>query len=158
MASTLPFALHTVHSPGNLAGLLVTPADGCEIGLVVHETTVKCWFLVWVRWLDVNLRLWVRLLGLQINDCSLRFHDWRGIPEKRCQQLMPGEIFKYAYEVLEPEVMWIDEMICKCVWAYMVIYLPGGRREWSAYAGMGYWAFINLWEVQFYPQRRWNQT
>lgn len=45
----------TVHAARDLTRLLVAPADGREVGLVVHEAAVEERLHVWVRGLDVNL-------------------------------------------------------------------------------------------------------
>ena len=52
----------TIHATRNLTRLLVAPADGSEIGLVVHETGVEEWLDVGVRRFDVNLSTAGRVL------------------------------------------------------------------------------------------------
>ena len=49
------FIVPTIHATGNLASLLVTPADRGEISLVVHETTVEVRLDIWVGRCDVDL-------------------------------------------------------------------------------------------------------
>lgn len=45
----------TIHAPSDLTSLLVTPADGSKVGLVVHETAIEVRLDVWVLRRDVNL-------------------------------------------------------------------------------------------------------
>ena len=45
----------TIHATSDLAGLLVTPTNGCYISLVVEEATVKEGLDVWIARFDVNL-------------------------------------------------------------------------------------------------------
>ena len=45
----------TIHSPCDLASLLVAPTDGGEVSLVVHEAGVEEGLDVGVRRLDVDL-------------------------------------------------------------------------------------------------------
>lgn len=45
----------TIHTPGDLSSLLVTPTNGSKVGLVVHEAAVEERCLVWVWRADVDL-------------------------------------------------------------------------------------------------------
>lgn len=47
----------TVHAPSDFSGLLVAPADGREVGLVVHEAAVEEGRLVRIARLDVDLSM-----------------------------------------------------------------------------------------------------
>jgi hypothetical protein len=60
----------TVHSASDLAGLLVAPADGGEVCLVVHEPGVEIRLSVWVGRPDVDLATarWVFLRGTSVQN------------------------------------------------------------------------------------------
>lgn len=46
----------TIHATSDFAGLLVAPADGSEVGLVIQEARVEEWLDVRVGRLDVDLQ------------------------------------------------------------------------------------------------------
>lgn len=92
----------TIHTPRNLASLLVTPADGREVGLVVHETTVESRLNVWVLGGDMDPATASRVLQIL--------------------EPMQQEYKNLVY----------DKDNNNDTSTYIVMYLPGGRRAWSA--------------------------
>lgn len=104
----------TIHTTSDLTGLLVTPTDRREVSLVVHETAVEEGLDVRVGRLDMNLKAIPVSFTSSTKDSTsyLATRSW-------------------VLEVLEPEYCQ-RSTVSSVKSTYIVIYLPGGSKVWSA--------------------------